>query len=217
MKISHGLRLPPEQYLPDQFAKDLIVLHHTSGGSARSTFLWWLEDPRRIGTAYMVERDGAIYEVFSPDSWAYHIGLKSHILLEKRSIGIELCSEGGLIERGGRLYCFDRISERTEFSRTSWNGKHDLAVDLGLAWRGYRWFAAYEEAQIEATVKLVDYLIDRFGISRRRHKPGATVGVDGPVRDAEVQIGGIQSHADLRPDKTDVHLKFPWERLGLHV
>lgn len=76
MNVCTDLRLPVDQYFNETPKKDLIVLHHTVGGSAKSTFDYWRTDPEHIGTAYIVERDGTIYEVFSPECWAYHLGLK---------------------------------------------------------------------------------------------------------------------------------------------
>ena len=51
------------------------------------------DDPARIATAYLVDTDGAIYEVFDPAFWAFHLGLQGtkgkH---DKRSIGIEIAT-----------------------------------------------------------------------------------------------------------------------------
>src|SRR5437868_10376792 len=66
MHISTDLRLPATEFFNAAQTKDLIVLHHTVGGSAKSTFDYWRTDPQHIGTAYIVERDGTIFEVF-PD------------------------------------------------------------------------------------------------------------------------------------------------------
>src|SRR5213082_1851366 len=104
MNIYSDLRLPPGEYFNAPQAKDLIVLHHTVGGSAKSTFDYWRTDPQHIGTAYIVERDGTIFEVFPPECWAYHLGLKTTSSVDKRSIGIEIAYEGALLERGGKYY-----------------------------------------------------------------------------------------------------------------
>ena len=51
-------------------------------------------NPNRIATAYIVERDGTIFEVFDPRHWAFHLGLKgSQGQVDRRSIGIEIASE----------------------------------------------------------------------------------------------------------------------------
>jgi N-acetyl-anhydromuramyl-L-alanine amidase AmpD len=203
MKIDRSLRLPPDEYKVEVTKKNLIVLHHTVGASATSTFEWWLTDPKPIGTAYLIARDGTVHEVFPPEGWAYHLGYGSRVD-ERRSIGIELASEGALLERGGRLYCYDKLTERTRFTGGSF--------DLGYAWRGYRYFDVYEEAQLAALIELVGDLTHRFNV------PPAVLQT---VRTGQPSIfhvnhrlfNGIVGHAHLRPEKTDVHPDFDWNRL----
>ena len=76
---------------------------------------------RMVGTAYIIDRGGTIHEVFDPAGWAFQFGLDwppaRQIKFEKRFVGIELASEGGLIEVDGRLYCFDRTSPKTRKAR----------------------------------------------------------------------------------------------------
>ncbi|HEX7119183.1 MAG TPA: hypothetical protein VF212_10360 [Longimicrobiales bacterium] len=43
------LRLPEGEYFAGPFAKSGIALHHTVGGSAKSTFQWWLRDRNAAG------------------------------------------------------------------------------------------------------------------------------------------------------------------------
>lgn len=215
------LRLPPGQYIDERHPKDLIVLHHTVGGSARSTFNHWKAQPERIGTAFIVDRDGTVYETFSPDCWAYHLGLKGAASAagrhERRSIGIEIASEGGLIERHGELYCFGVESPRTKFDRT-------MAEDLGYTWRDYRYFDRYEPAQIESVTALIDSLLVRFAtiprVTVRDHRTGPVGKTGGPYTD-RLSFRGVLGHADLRADKSDPHPNFPWfemaRRLKLEV
>ncbi len=203
MKLDNSLKLPAPEYKNERTKKNLIVLHGTTGGSARSTFDWWLTDPKPIGTAFLGARNGTIHQVFATDQWAYHLGY-SRRADERRSIGYELANEGALTERGGKLYCFDRVSERTRY-----RGK---VFDLGRIWRGYRYFAAYTPAQITAMIKLLNLLLAGFPIP--------------PVVPRSVQTGraprfdvkhrlrqGIIAHAHVRADKTDVHPGFPWDRI----
>jgi len=79
---------------------------------------WWREDGHQVGTAYLIDRDGTVHEAFDPAAWAWQFGLKwpdaKRIRFERRYIGIEICSEGGLIESNGKLYAFDRVSPKTE-------------------------------------------------------------------------------------------------------
>ena len=210
MKLDKSLKLPRSEYKNERTKKNLIVLHHTTGASAASTFKWWLTDPKPIGTAYIVARDGTIHEVFPPERWAYHLGYGVR-RDERRSIGIELANEGALTPWGSYLYCFDRVTKRTRY-----RGK---VFDLGRVWRGYRYFAAYPAAQIRAAIELVGDLLLRFAIPPvvpRNARTGRAARFDVKHRLRQ----GIIAHAHVRADKTDVHPGFPWDRLvrelGLH-
>ncbi|MBI3982038.1 MAG: N-acetylmuramoyl-L-alanine amidase [Gemmatimonadetes bacterium] len=200
--IDRSLRLPASQYVPGARRKSGIAIHHTVGGSARDTFELWRADgragrtPRLVGTAYIVDRDGTVFETFDPAAWAYQFGLAgwtpaARIRFEQRFIGIEIASEGALIEREGELYCFGSISPRTRKPR-------DDAFDSGGDYRGYRWFDRYEAAQLDSLGRLVDELCTRFSIPRRYpDRPFDYYG--------EVLAGfrGVIGHAMVRSDKTD--------------
>lgn len=191
--------LDPAQYVEEVKKKDLIILHHTVGGTAQSTINYWKSDSQRIGTAFIVERDGKIYQTFPEHFWAYHVGSKVGNNIDKRSIGIEIASEGGLTKNNGELYSFGVISPRTKFTQPY--------VDLGYVWRGFQYFDAYNDAQIEAVIELVDYLCKKFNIPKNLP--------DNP-KDYDKKYythKGICGHAHIRPDKSDVHPNFPWERL----
>lgn len=98
MEINRTFRLSSGKYMLDIVPKKQLYLHHTVGGSALSTFQYWEGKDNRVGTAFLIERDGTIYEVFSPHYWAWHLGLKtgSNTVANKQSIGIEIASEGML-------------------------------------------------------------------------------------------------------------------------
>ncbi len=202
MKVNTDLRLPADQYFTETPKKDLIVLHHTVGGSAKSTFDYWRTDVERIGTAYIIERDGTIYEVFPPECWAYHLGLKIGPMgvVDKRSIGIEIASEGPLMERDGKFYAFGRVAEQTLYSGE--------VFDAGAAgFRGYRYFAAYTPQVMAAVCELVDSLLTQFNISRQT-----------PASHTEFDLNGLRNysnvvtHCQLRADKSDCHPGMDWGR-----
>jgi N-acetyl-anhydromuramyl-L-alanine amidase AmpD len=201
MEFNTSLRLSPDQYVDEIKKKDLIVLHHTVGGSAKSTYDYWQSDPKRIGTAFVVERDGTIFQTFPEDRWAFHVGSKLGNGIDKRSIGIEIASEGGLTENKGKLYCFGIISSRTEFKTPIY--------DAGLNWRGFRYFDIYDDKQLESTINLVKYLCEKYNILK---KFPTDPFISDPV--GYYSYKGILSHSHIRPDKTDVHPGFPWTKLN---
>lgn len=198
VKINRAFRLEKKDYIESETQKDLIVLHHTVGASALSTINYWKTDPRRIATAYVIERDGEVFEVFDSKFWAFHLGLEgSGGAVDKRSVGIEIASEGGLTERDGKLYCYDKVSDRTLFSQEYY--------DHGMPWRGYRFFDAYSDAQFTAVIKLVNTLCIKFRIPRQ------TSANHFDQDDIYRQFTGILGHHHLRTDKSDVHPGFPWQ------
>jgi len=199
--IDRSLRLPDDQYVKVKADfKDLLVLHHTVGGSAESTYRWWLRDPARVGTAYIVERDGKVFEVFDPEYWCYHLKVGDPEM-DARSIGIELASEGALTRVGEWLYAFD--GKKRLYSLVDDKEKY---YDHGDDWRGYQYFDAYDDAQIESVIKLADYLIEKFGIPRRM--PANHLA---EARTKLWDFKGIIGHHHVRADKTDLHPGFGYD------
>lgn len=194
-RINRSMRLPEQEHFPPGASKTGIAIHHTVGRSASSTFRWWMQDNQMVGTAFIIDRNGTIFEVFDPTAWAWQFGLKwsrvKRIQFEKRFIGIELASEGALIESEGNLYCFDRVSDKTLKRR-------EEAFDFGGDYRGYRYFDRYEDAQVDSLLELMDYLCDQFQI--RRHIPEQFFDYYG---EKLADFEGIIGHAMIRKDKSD--------------
>lgn len=184
--------------------KDLIVLHHTVGGSARSTVEYWLQKKNRVATAFLVERDGSVLEAFPASAWAYHVGVPGQPEFEPRSIGIEIANEGPLAESNGKFYCFNRISAATEY--------RGEVIDCGKyfedAWRGFRYFAAYTPQAMQATADLVARLIEEHDVPRLSP---ADHFCSEPYHFRDFK--GVLSHSHLRADKSDVHPGFDWTLL----
>ena len=206
LSINHTLKLSQKQYFPIAAPKTGICLHHTVGGTAESTFSWWNKSTELIGSAYLIDRDGTIYETIDPRYWAWQFGLKwpleEKTAFEKRFIGIEIASEGGLIEKDGQLYCFDRISDKTLKKRSE-------AFDYGQDYRGYRYFDRYEPAQLDAVIELLNQLCRNFRIEKKI--PQDYLG----FYDRKLfNFQGIIGHANVRLDKSDPSPDSEfWERI----
>jgi hypothetical protein len=78
-----------------------------------------------------------------------------------------------------------------------------------VAWRGYRWFDAFDPAQLDSLVDLVCHLCDTFAIPKR--VPGGFLHYYGEdLADFQVVIG----HSMVRRDKSDpAPMGALWERL----
>ena len=229
ISINRQWRLDSNQYFKEETNKTQIVLHHTVGGSALSTFKYWQSNPDRIATSYLVERDGTIYEVFDPLYWAFHLGLKlpKNILYNQRSIGIELASEGSL--RTGNelnkksnstrfdinyLYAFDIDNPPFTYAKKLYHLYNDDVnghkfFNAGTEWRDYMFFDSYDEPQIVATIALVKHLCEQFSIPKQLIPNEDKLEFDL----ATLDHSGIITHANCRTDKTDLNPAFDWQRL----
>lgn len=194
--LNTTLRLDTTQYFPVEVEKSGLCIHHTVGGSARSTFDFWQSNADKVGTAYIIDRDGTIYEVFPPRAWAFQFGLKwpdaARIKFEKRFVGIELASEGGLTQSQGKLYCFDRAGVQSCERLAS------SAFDFGTTWRSYRFYDKYDDPQLPALLSLINHLCDTLSIPRQ--VPSRFLDCYG---DTLRNFQGVIGHTMVRPDKTD--------------
>lgn len=198
--IDRTLRLPTNQYYQEAFPKKQLYIHHTVGGSALSTFHWWLKDPNRVGTAYIIDRDGTIYEVFDPRYWCHHLGIKHkrNTSLNQHSIGIEIASEGALTMKDNKLYGYDG----KQVFRSNY-------IDNQEEWRGFRYFDAYEPAQIDSLYKLVEYVCEQHSIPKKCiEKKFSTM-----FSEQFFDFNGILGHCNVRNDKTDPHPQFKYQNL----
>lgn len=203
--INRVHRMPADQFYAEAWPKKQIYIHHTVGGSAISSLNHWLRDPERIGTAYLIDRDGTIYEVFDPRYWAHHLGLrhKRNTELNRSSIGIEIASEGALLkDKDGILRAFDG---RAVFK--------DRAAVLNYPWRGYQYFDLYEPAQERSLFALVKHLCEQHSVPKRCVEQKESTIYDEKFFD----FNGILGHCNVRPDKTDPHPFFRFDQLQAYL
>jgi N-acetyl-anhydromuramyl-L-alanine amidase AmpD len=188
--------LQPGQYFQQRFPKKNIVLHHTVSSNARSPLSWWQQTTARIGTAFVIDKDGTIYQAFDDRFWAHHLGLSHprNIELNRCSIGIELVNEGFLWKSktvpGGLVWLHpDGPAYRGQTIQKEWR-------------RGFHW-PVYAYAQVMACAELVAALAARHGIELSIAPPGV---FDMTIPDTY----GIYTHHNVRQDKTDLSPAFPW-------
>ncbi len=189
--------IPTDQYFQDHHKKDLIVLHFTAGSSVDGALQTWLGDPTRVATAFIVAQDGTVHDVFPPECWAYHLGLKTTHAHDKRSIGIEIVNLGPLTQKDGKLY--------------SWTGKEYKGDSVESPYRGYSHYAAYPSTQIASVASLVKRLCDQFQI------PNV---IPPTEKRSEFDLNyfgsfqGVCAHQNFRKDKFDVGPAFDWNAMS---
>ena len=201
-------RLPLNCFMQQETNKDLILLHYTAGRSAQSAFDTWVQAHNQVATAYVLDVDGTIYEMFDPKFWAFHLGVGTDNHREhKRSIGIEIVNPGVLKLDPAKP---DQLNWwpnefRTKFCTTAETGKF-----VKKSFRGFDFHATYPEVQIAQVGPLVRHLCERFGIPKK-----IPAVAQRELFDLAFARGysGVISHQSFRKDKFDVGPAFDWSRV----
>lgn len=240
---------PSDQYIRTEHLKYQIVIHHTvSGGKddVNNDILYWQRKGERVATSFIISRTGKIFQLFNTNYWAYHLGLKSEYLkeiqlnnpdfeissndlLNKKSIGIELDSWGGLIEFNGDYYptIMDDDGDLQKFypreNATPLNPSNVLLYNKQNGYdKGYRGFYAFEKYTDEQINSLRDLILsihekyenidlnynrDIFDIEydENLNPIGSNDGAIGVSANALSGKSGIWSHSSYRNDKSDCH------------
>jgi len=188
------------QYIKQVTNKNQIYLHHTAGGNdAYAVYKWWEMNKERIATHFVIGADGTILQGYDLKYWAFHLGAKESTFnsqgvrwrsLDKQSIGIELCNWGQLTKRDGQYYNYV-------------NGKVDAdeVTILDEPFKGFSYYHAYTDAQIESLRKLMIYLRKEIGISM----PINLGHLWDISKEALKGTPGIYTHNSVRRDKNDVY------------
>lgn len=201
MNFNTSFKLSDKQYFKEVHPKKIIVLHHTvSGPGVTGDVNWWEKTPEKVGTPFIIDRDGEVFQVFDEKYWIHHLGITSNqlrqfqssttnIRLNQLSIGIELDSWGGLVEKGGKF-----------FTSTGKEIPAENVITYDKPYRGYKHYEKYTKFQIIALRKLITFLCEKYGI-----KPYYFEEMFEFNRKAINGYHGIWSHTSYRPDKNDIH------------
>jgi len=211
-------------YYPVEIPKKKIVLHYTVG-TIRGDMASLTKKGEHMSVAYVIARNGIIYELFSPKYWSYHLGRGSvggNGVNSKDSIGIELSNYGPLKLVGDNLETMYSHVKYTNSKGKEVTSKKDIycsttEIDYydnipgGL--RGYEYFASFTGEQELATVELVDYLCKEFNIPKNIINNSDRYNVFSSSTEAR-EFKGICSHINFRKSgKWDVGSNFPWNLL----
>ncbi len=201
--VNKNYTLPKEQYVANYTDKKQIFIHFTAGSpSAKNTISFWDYDTKKVATSFVIDgEDGTVYQAFNPHYWGWHLGIKgTKGKLDKISIGIEICSYGPLKQKNNKFYAWPK----------NWGVvvDSDNVYTLEKDFRGYKYFYAYSDKQLENLEKLLNVLVDYFNIKVQEsfdeswfeYKPEL-------IKNA---TEGIWTHVNVRKDKTD---SYPDKRL----
>ena len=189
--------LKESQYYQEEHPKKQIVLHHTvSNGNAINVMAWWASTPAKVGTAFIIDRDGVIHQCFSSKHWAHHLGTKAknNKQLNKESIGIELCSWGPIIKKENPML----KGSPKFFSSTGTEIPKEEVVKLDKPFRGHLYYQKYTSSQLKSMQILVKYLCETYGIPKKYNSDMWEYS-----RSAMNGSPGIYTHVSFRKDKSD--------------
>jgi len=169
--------LDENSYYSEPHPKDAIFLHHTEGyyrpdwvisswdrNKTNSTnkirtaacLVIGGKDPKGLDNSY----DGVVMQAFPPNAWAHNLSIKSksNTFLNQKSISIELCNFGQLIESlDGGFY-----------TKTHVRIPEDQICELTHPFRGYTYFHLYSDKQLESLRKMLVDLSEKFEIDLSR-------------------------------------------------
>lgn len=197
--------LDHSQYINANTTKKQIVLHGTAG-SFRPDYVvqGWASDPTRVGTHYVIggkgstdsSWDGKIIQAVPDDKAIFHLGVKGAVntnnVLDKSSIGIELCNWGPLTKStsGEYLTYVNKAVPLAQVSR------------LVLPYRGYSFYHAITDAQIESLRQLILSLCSKHNIVLEKGKKFGAIDFEFDPERASKQP--ITFHSAYREDKWDL-------------
>jgi len=208
------VNFPENQYYKEETDKNQVVIHHTvSGPSVNGVISWWTQTPEKVATHFIIDGTGKIYQLYSSKFWAHHLGIKSdflkklgfkdygsrNLLLNKSSIAIEICRWGGLIkdDKGYHPSYWDANLKKEVGNQKIVIPEENVQI-FDDPFRGYKYFEKYTTEQLDSLSKLVDYLCDKYSISKTYNEDMWDVS-----KDAIGGNNGIYTHVSYRNDKSD--------------
>jgi N-acetyl-anhydromuramyl-L-alanine amidase AmpD len=201
--------LSSDNYFSEKHTKNLVVLHFTAGTTASGVYHTFAK-PGKVATAYTVDRDGTVYEMFDPGLWAYHLGMRTgntgH-MHDKRSIAIEIVNVGPLKEDPENP---DQLNWWPNGYGTKWCTKDETDMYVPRSDRGIDYYATFTDEQYESVNTLLDLLCSKYNIPRIAPDDKRRTDVNGLAT-----YSGIIAHQHYRKDKYDMGPAFDWQRVGL--
>ncbi|MEM7375363.1 MAG: N-acetylmuramoyl-L-alanine amidase [Bacteroidota bacterium] len=212
----------------DNKPKTQIVLHHTVG-VAEGDLRTLSKENYHVSTAYVLGRDGTIYQLFAPQEWSNHLGANEVVnpkLGSARSIGIEVSNFGWLREGKGEhagklMTLYNQVYCSME--------DKDAYVELPKPYRFHKYYASFTEEQYESIIVMLRYLTNEFNIPKTFVPGDPDKEAQGQwdqiprytqfPNDAEAVTFGICSHVNYRlapgPEsgKWDLGPAFDWDRV----
>lgn len=208
-QVIHQYYLPKDEYVHKTYKNEYVMLHHTAGGANPFACVdMWARDTRgRVGTEFVLggqnhrngndEYDGVMVQAFPQGNLAWHIGRSGSGYMNRRTVGLEICSMGYL-DNELKTYVGTKAAE-------------SQVAELEEAFRGHMHWHRYSDKQIQEIEKWIRYIGERDGVDitlglKQLIKRYGPVKAFGFQEDAYYgKIKGLLSHTNVRRDKSDVY------------
>jgi N-acetyl-anhydromuramyl-L-alanine amidase AmpD len=197
-------------YNAEAHPKERVVLHFTSGyirGDVRALTTAKPDPATRVAVAFLLARDGNIYNLFDSRYWAYHLGptaVGGNTPMSRSSVGVEISNIGPLKLQGQML-----IPAVAAISTDAYCSLNEAVYYRKTSYRGYNYYASFTDAQYASLVTLLRYLTARYNIPRRFLPLASRY----ETRNDIPSFRGIASHVNFRSDKFDIGPAFDWDRV----
>ena len=217
----HGQVFKPHRtdyFYPVKHPKQRIVLHFTAG-NLRSDMQSLTQQSRYVSVAFVIARDGTIYQLFPPEFWSGHLGegvgnqKGTGNPQDKATIGIEISNYGFLVPRDGNL---ETIYSRLKDPAIGKVGPVDLYCaqtntaayqKLVTPFRERSFYPTYTPVQYDSLIILLRYLTAKFAIPRQFLPEPKRFQTTTDV----LNFKGIVSHINYRSSgKWDIGPAFDW-------
>jgi len=212
-QLIHKYYLDKDEYLPKPGANEYCFLHHTAGreNPYRVVDHWNKDDRGRVATEFVIggqshktgndEYDGVTVQAFPESGYGWHLGKTGSGYMNRRSVGIEICSTGYLEDE--YTYFKSKVIE-------------SQVIELESPFRKRKEWHRYSDKQIEETGLLLKFIAERDKIDMRLGLQ-QWIKKYGPIKAFEFQedayygkVKGLLTHTNVRRDKMDC---YPDERL----
>ena len=208
-QIIHRYYLPKDEYVHEKNKNEYMFLHHTAGGANPYACVdMWGKDTRgRIGTEFVLggqdhgtgnsKNDGIMVQAFPEGNLAWHLGETGSGYMNRRSVGLEICSMGNL-NKDGKTYVNTKVAD-------------SQICTLAEPFKGVVNWHKYSDKQIEEVEKWIRFIGERDGIDIRVglqqwiKKMGPTKAFDFQEDAYYGKVKGLLTHTNVRKDKWDCY------------
>jgi len=206
-QLIHKYYLDKDEYLPKPGTNEYCFLHHTAGREDPYKVVdhWNRDDRGRVATEFVIggqshkrgtdKYDGVVVQAFPESGYGWHLGKTGSGYMNRRSVGIEICSTGYLDDEGYTYFKSKAIESQI--------------IELDSPFKKRKYWHKYSDKQIESLRKLILHIADRDNIDVRAGLPalikekGAKAFEFNP--DAYYgKVKGLWTHTNTRKDKFDM-------------